>query len=99
LERSEPPACVMAARPLEIVRFYVDVFWYGSGLSQKLMDEVIRRATAAGHDVMWLGVWEHNARAIAFYQKWGFKIVGNKPFLLGSDLQSDHIMKRLLPLG
>ena len=94
LDRSEPPECVKASRPLEIVRFYVEAEWHGRGVSHCLMSEVFRRAEAANIDMLWLGVWERNARAIAFYQKFGFEIVGRKDFTLGSDLQSDKVMTR-----
>jgi ribosomal protein S18 acetylase RimI-like enzyme len=42
---------------------------------------------------MWLGVWEHNPRAIAFYHKHGFVDVGDHVFLLGEDPQTDIIME------
>ncbi|MGH9763765.1 MAG: GNAT family N-acetyltransferase [Blastocatellia bacterium] len=94
LDRSEPPECVKASRPLEIVRFYVEAEWHGCGVSHCLMSDVFRRAQGANVDMLWLGVWERNARAIAFYQKFGFEIVGRKNFTLGSDLQSDNVMTR-----
>jgi ribosomal protein S18 acetylase RimI-like enzyme len=49
-------------------------------------------ARAHGHDVLWLGVWEHNARARAFYARWGFSEVGEMNFLLGSDPQRDLVL-------
>ena len=47
---------------------------------------------------MWLGVWERNARAIAFYAKWGFIDIGDHVFMLGSDRQTDRIMWRADPM-
>jgi hypothetical protein len=41
-------------------------------------------------------VWERNARAIAFYVKCGFRDVGSQPFLVGSDLQTDRVMARVI---
>jgi diamine N-acetyltransferase len=41
---------------------------------------------------MWLSVWERNPRAIAFYGKCGFRMVGSKDFWVGSDRQTDHVM-------
>ncbi|CAM6209294.1 N-acetyltransferase domain-containing protein [Enterobacter intestinihominis] len=49
---------------------------------------------AKGSDVVWLGVWEHNPRAISFYHKLGFTEVGEHIFQVGSDPQRDIIMKR-----
>jgi diamine N-acetyltransferase len=90
------PVKVPGAHPIEVMRFYVDRPWFGRGVAPALMaacaDEVRRR----GGDVMWLGVWERNARAIAFYEKCGFRRVGTQPFQLGSDRQTDYVMARPL---
>jgi GNAT superfamily N-acetyltransferase len=98
LEVSDPPPCVSALRPVELVRFYVDAAWHSQGVSHHLMQETLGFAASAEHDVMWLGVWQQNARAIAFYRKWDFAIVGDKTFLLGSDLQTDFVMSRTIRL-
>jgi ribosomal protein S18 acetylase RimI-like enzyme len=42
---------------------------------------------------MWLGVWERNWRAQAFYRKWGFRRVGEQTFMLGADAQTDWVMQ------
>lgn len=93
--RSGPaPACVGGRAPIEIVRFYVRREWIGQGLAAQLMAACLRQAEQAGCDVIWLDVWEHNPRAIAFYRKWGFEQAGTQPFQLGSDLQTDLLMAR-----
>jgi diamine N-acetyltransferase len=91
---TQPVEGVQAVDPIELVRFYVDAAWHGRGLSHGLMQEVLDRAAARVHDRIWLGVWEKNGRAIAFYEKQGFEVVGRKDFLLGSDLQTDLVMVR-----
>ncbi|HSP15619.1 MAG TPA: GNAT family N-acetyltransferase [Thermoanaerobaculia bacterium] len=79
---------------VEIARFYVDRPWQGGGVAQALMREVIEASAALGAKSIWLGVWERNDRAIAFYAKCGFRDAGSQPFLLGSDLQTDRVMVR-----
>jgi ribosomal protein S18 acetylase RimI-like enzyme len=88
------PANACGRRPLEICRFYLDRPWHGSGAAAQLMDAILDLARREGHDDLWLAVWEHNARAIRFYQKLGFARVGEQPFQLGSDLQVDWLMAR-----
>jgi diamine N-acetyltransferase len=73
LRRCKPPACVTAARTIELWRFYVDKGWHGRGIAKHLMQAVLDEAKAAGATTVWLGVWERNPRAIAFYRKFGFE--------------------------
>lgn len=93
LDAPLPPEVSINREPAaEVARLYADRDWHGHGLGKLLMDAAIAMARTAGADVLWLGVWEHNARAIGFYAKMGFQIVGAKDFLLGTDRQRDHVM-------
>jgi GNAT superfamily N-acetyltransferase len=85
---------IQGGRPIEILRFYVDASRHGGGLAHALMEHVLARAEATGFTTAWLGVWERNSRAIAFYRKWGFEAVGEQTFKLGNDLQRDLVMSR-----
>lgn len=93
LQVGEAPACVSDRDAIELVRFYVDPALHGRGVAHQLMRESLAAASARALSV-WLGVWDHNARAIAFYGKWGFLDVGSHDFMLGSDRQTDRIMWR-----
>lgn len=93
-----PPAASSApkGRSAEIARLYADRHWHGRGLGAALMDAALTVATQWGAELLWLGVWERNPRAIAFYAKHGFVDVGEQEFQLGSDRQRDRIMARRL---
>lgn len=90
----EAPECVTGRAPLELARFYLDRAWQGTGLAARLMGAVLRVAGERSARTIWLGVWERNPRAIAFYRKQGFADVGSHVFVLGSDAQTDRIMSR-----
>jgi len=85
---------ITAQRPIELSRLYSHQEYLGKGVGQNLMDACFERARDDGQDVMWLGVWEYNPRAQRFYEKNGFIAVGKHTFLLGSDPQTDLLMKR-----
>jgi ribosomal protein S18 acetylase RimI-like enzyme len=85
---------ISGERPVEIQRFYVDASHHGAGLAHQLMAHVLARAEAAGASALWLGVWERNSRALAFYRKWGFDVLGEHTFKLGDDPQRDLVMRR-----
>jgi diamine N-acetyltransferase len=90
------PESVTNNKPIELVRLYVSQSWLGRGLGASLMRACVREATQRGYRTIWLGVWEHNARARAFYRKWNFHEVGEHVFQLGNDSQTDMLMQRLL---
>lgn len=75
---------------------YVVENWHGKGVAQKLMGACIKEMQQHGSDAVWLGVWERNPRAIAFYKKSGFVEVGDHTFPLGGDPQCDIIMVRAI---
>lgn len=83
---------VVAERPAELNRIYVLAEWQGRGVAGHLMQNARDTATRAGSDVLWLGVWEHNPKAMAFYRKFGLEIVGTNAFMLGEERQRDLVM-------
>lgn len=90
-----PHTLILSARkPVEIERFYVDHAHHGAGIATELMKAVLEQAKTMGSDTAWLGVWKDNARAIAFYEKKGFRVIGEQPFKLGTEEQTDLVMAR-----
>lgn len=92
----ETPPCVAGPSPIELARLYVDRDWQGRAVGAALMQHAIDEARGRGARTLWLGVWERNARARAFYERWGFAQVGEHDFVLGSDLQRDLLLARAL---
>ena len=92
VRRGTPPPCVTGPAPVELYRFYVDRPWQGRGVARPLMDAVHDAAAGLGGSTLWLSVWERNPRAIAFYEKCGFRPVGEQDFWVGSDRQTDLIL-------
>lgn len=97
LRQGSEPSRISELSCLEIARIYVVARAIGTGVGKKLMETCIDVAKQKGKKCLWLGVWKKNQRAINFYSKWGFKIVGEQKFLLGDDLQKDWLMVMRLP--
>jgi ribosomal protein S18 acetylase RimI-like enzyme len=92
------PDCELAATaPAELKRIYVDRRWQGSGVARELVRLVENEAIQRACDALWLAVWEINDRAIAFYHKCGFRIIGRQGFPIGNEVQTDHVMAK--PVG
>ena len=96
IHSGEAPGNVEGQKPVELVRLYVAQAWLGRGVGQALMQRCIDEAREMGFQTIWLGVWERNHRAQAFYRKWNFHEVGEHIFQLGSDPQRDIVMQRAI---
>lgn len=90
----ETPESVPGASAMELSRLYADGRWHGRGVGAALMAACLDEARRAGRETIWLGVWERNDRAIAFYRKNGFVACGSHSFWLGADEQTDLLMAR-----
>ena len=94
MRASEKPEKLEGNSALEIERLYADKKYIGKRVGSLLMSTCLQYAREHGADVIWLGVWEHNTRAIAFYEKCGFEKFSEHVFMLGQDAQTDHLMKK-----
>lgn len=91
-EGTEP--ALNSGNAMEICRIYVCKAFIGKGIGKALMEASLAQAKAMQTEWVWLGVWEHNHRAIQFYTAFGFEKFSEHDFLLGEDLQHDWLMKR-----
>jgi len=91
LARTEPPACVLGASPIELARFYLAEQFIGHGYGSQLMSAVHREALRQGARTIWLGVYDRNVRAVGFYERAGFTKRGGKEFLFGGRVYIDPI--------
>lgn len=76
---------------LEIERIYVRTAFLRHGYGTKLIQTAEEIARGKGLSGMWLGVWEHNQRALNFYRKMGFRHISQHSFFMGDDEQIDLI--------
>ena len=81
---------------LEIQRIYVLHAYKGRHIGSMLIQRAIEIGRERALAYLWLGVWEHNNHAIAFYERLGFTRFAIHRFLLGKDVQTDHLMRRYL---
>ena len=90
----KPELCIQSPLPIELLRLYVDQSWHGKGVAHQLMEHAVGVATELGRKTLWLGVWEQNLRAQAFYRKWGFREIGSHVFWVGEDPQRDLLLEK-----
>lgn len=79
---------------LEIQRIYILKKAKGRGIGSSFMNLAEKKAKELEIPVIWLGVWEHNEAAKSFYTKRGFKRFSEHTFTVGTDPQTDWLMKK-----
>ena len=94
-ENNNPPE-LNNYNAIEIARIYAIRNAIGKGVGKALMQHCINIAIEKKVEMIWLGVWQENNRAIDFYTQWGFKKFGTQVFMLGDDPQMDWLMKKIL---
>lgn len=83
--------------PAELQRIYLLRSAQGGGRGAALLAACEGLARGQGAEVLWLGVWEHNAKALAFYARCGFREVGEHSFAIGTRVDRDLLMAKELP--
>jgi diamine N-acetyltransferase len=88
----------MGEDSFEIERIYIREKFQKLGLGKYLIEKAIEIAMEQEKNKIWLGVWEKNENAIAFYKKLGFVQAGAHSFYMGDEEQIDFIMIKSLAL-
>ncbi|MBW8351299.1 GNAT family N-acetyltransferase [Bacillus sp. IITD106] len=87
---------IMGDESLEIERIYIRNTFKKQGLGKVLLNKAVETAMEQNKKKIWLGVWEKNENAIAFYKKQGFVQTGVHSFYMGDEEQVDFIMIKSL---
>ena len=88
------PESIKDPKAIQLIRFYLLKKCYGLGMGDILMQTCLNESSARGYRTVWLSSWELNGRANAFYKRWRFKVVDHQKFVVGNDVQNDHIFRR-----
>ena len=93
LNENEAQTDLRSEKGMELERIYVLEEFQGEQIGGWMLDQAKQLASYKGKSFLWLGVWEKNPRAIRLYQKHGFSKFGTHPYYIGSDKQTDWLMR------
>ena len=78
---------------MELERIYVVQQYQGKNIGAQMLTEILVLCKKLNKAYLWLGVWEHNPKAIHFYQRHGFEKFGEHPYYIGKDKQTDWLLR------
>ena len=87
---------IEAEKVINLEKIYVFNAYIGKGIGRALMNKIIEVARNEKYEMIWLGVWKINGKAIGFYEKLGFEHCGDYPFKMGNQVYNDWMMKKEL---
>ena len=93
-----PPDLPVSIQPgdVELKRIYVFSRFHGARIGPSLMEAALEDARARGAPRLLLGTYQDNHRAVAFYKRHGFELIGTRQFQVGTKLFDDIVMGRVL---
>lgn len=94
IRKGEKQPDLHAVHAMELHRLYILKAYAGIGIGDQLMQTCLNHVRTLGYEWVWLGVWEHNLKAIGFYTKHGFEKFSDHVFTMGTDAQTDWLMKK-----
>ncbi|TDT46416.1 ribosomal protein S18 acetylase RimI-like enzyme [Maribacter spongiicola] len=78
---------------IELERIYVLAEYQGVGIGEQILHYIKTIAQERNKAMLWLGVWQENERAVKFYERHGFKKFDTHPYFIGTDEQTDWLMR------
>ncbi|NCT09998.1 MAG: GNAT family N-acetyltransferase [Flavobacteriia bacterium] len=86
-------AQILVEKPAYLSRIYLLEAYYGLGLGKQLFDFIKSLCIENQQSGIWLNVWVENLRAISFYKKMGFEIVGKSDYQISATHSNpNHVM-------
>jgi ribosomal protein S18 acetylase RimI-like enzyme len=92
LTKPDLPLADLGPEDLEVKRVYLFHRFQGRGLGAQLMDAAAAEARRRGKRRLLLGVYSKNEAAIAFYERLGYRRVGERPFQVGHNTYHDFVL-------
>ncbi|HEY8973440.1 MAG TPA: GNAT family N-acetyltransferase [Burkholderiaceae bacterium] len=99
LRQAKVPACVADRNAIELSRLYLLGTAQGTGLGNAMMAAALAQAAELEARTVWLGAYDRNVRALAFYARHGFAQVGTHEFEFGGRLYADPVLTRPVVLA
>ena len=99
VRNAKVPACVADRKAVELSRLYLLASAQGTGVGAALIAAAIREIAALGGNTVWLGAYDRNVKALAFYARRGFVQVGTHEFEFGGQVYADPVLTRPVTAG
>lgn len=83
-------------RALELKQMYVRRDYHGQGVAKELMLKFLQWGVSHAAEDLYISCWSENHRALAFYRRFGFEVIGAYTFWVGSHGDDERILKHQL---
>lgn len=89
-------AMIDAANVAELQRLYIQERFTGRGIGNQLLHAAEQRAASAGAALLWATVWAGNARALGFYPRRGYAVLGAPTYTFQGETHENRLFGKAL---
>ena len=93
-----PHAMIKAANVAELQRLYIQERFTGLGIGYRLLQAAEQRAALEGAALLWATVWDGNERALAFYPRRGYALLGAPTYTFQGETHGNRLFGKALGL-
>ena len=91
-------AMIEAADVAELQRLYIQERFTGLGMGYRLLQAAEQRAALEGASLLWATVWDGNERALAFYPRRGYALLGAPSYTFQGETHGNRLFGKTLGL-
>ena len=91
-------AMIEAADVAELQRLYIQERFTGLGMGYRLLQAAEQRAALEGASLLWATVWDGNERALAFYPRRGYALLGAPTYTFQGETHGNRLFGKALGL-
>jgi GNAT superfamily N-acetyltransferase len=86
-------------RAAELKRLYVQERFTGFGIGWQLLGRAEAEAASQGASMLWATVWVGNERALQFYPRQGYSLVGSPMYEFQGEAHENRLYRKVLSNG
>ncbi|OPA88077.1 GNAT family N-acetyltransferase [Pseudomonas fluorescens] len=96
LKLNAPHPMIEAPDVAELQRLYIQERFTGLGIGYLLLQAAEQRAAAGGASLLWATVWVGNERALGFYPRRGYEVMGEPTYSFQGETHGNRLFGKAL---
>ncbi|MEO8491853.1 GNAT family N-acetyltransferase [Pseudomonas sp.] len=98
IKLNAPHPMIETPNVAELQRLYIQERFTGLGIGYQLLQAAEQRAALGGASLIWATVWVGNERALGFYPRRGYEVLGEPTYTFQGETHANRLLGKALNL-